>query len=397
MTDDGGDVLPGAPPADPGPGEAYLREYAPLFAASPRMQAIRQMIEEVASTSAAVLIRGESGVGKEVVARAIHSASTRRDQPFVKVNCAALPAELLESELFGHEKGSFTGAYRRKLGKFEFANRGSIFLDEIGELPRSLQAKLLHVLQDYEFSRIGGQELIRVDTRVIAATNRNLEAAMANGEFREDLYYRLNVVEIRVPPLRERRDEIEPLVAGMLARFNREYHRSVTLSRETMERFDRYPWPGNIRELDNVMRRLVLLGNPRQIHDELDGSLRAATLQTSGPWPARAPDRAHDLPGAAATPEAPAAAPPPGASAGRPFPGIPPGPPGSPADVSLLALGLKEIARRAALDAERRALQEVLDRLHWNRTEAARILKVSYKTLLTKITECGLSRPRSQP
>jgi two-component system response regulator AtoC len=360
MRDRTADADPGShPPSGAFPAQ-YRSEYAPLFASGPRMQAIRRMIEEVAGTSAAVLVRGESGVGKEVVARAIHAASPRHDQPFVKVNCAALPAELLESELFGHEKGAFTGAYRRKLGKFEFANKGTIFLDEIGELPRALQAKLLHVLQDLEFSRIGGREMIRVDTRVIAATNKNLETAMESGDFREDLYYRLNVVEIRVPPLRERKDEIGALAASFVARFNREYNRNVTLSADTFALFQRYAWPGNIRELDNVVRRLVLLGNPRQIHEELDGSVRAASVR-----PALVPD---------------ADAEPPVSHLSDP-----------------LTLGLKEIARRAALEAERKALAEVLDRVHWNRTEAARILKVSYKTLLTKITECGLTRSRSGP
>src|SRR3989454_4353013 len=168
------------------------------------MQAIRTIIENVADTDAMVLLRGESGVGKDLVARTIHAHSTRRDGPFVKVNCAAIPHGLLESELFGHEKGAFTGAHRRKPGHFEYANKGTIYLDEIAELPLALQAKLLHVLQDFRFSRVGGQGLIDVDTRVIAATNRNLEQAMARGEFREDLYYRLNVVETHVPPLRER-------------------------------------------------------------------------------------------------------------------------------------------------------------------------------------------------
>jgi two-component system response regulator AtoC len=298
-------------------------------------------------------------VGKEVVARAIHAASPRHAEPFVKVNCAALPAELLESELFGHEKGAFTGAYRRKMGKFEYANKGTIFLDEIGELPRALQAKLLHVLQDYEFSRIGGREMIRVDTRVIAATNRNLEAALESGDFREDLYYRLNVVEIRVPPLRERRDEIPVLASTLLDRFNREYHRSVSLSHETLAIFQGYSWPGNIRELDNVVRRLVLLGNPAQVHNELTHSIRGVSRQHEAPEPVDDPQPANPI-----------------------------------AD---LALGLKEIARRAALEAERKALAEVLDRVHWNRTEAARILRVSYKTLLTKITDCGLTRGRSRP
>src|SRR5712664_4055341 len=180
------------------------------------MQAIRSVIESIADTDTTVLIRGESGVGKDLVARALHAASIRRDGPFVKVNCAAIPQGLLESELFGHEKGAFTGAHRRKSGQFEYANEGTIYLDEIAELPLGLQAKLLHVLQDFRFSRVGGHGMIDVDARVIAATNRDLENAMVQHEFREDLYYRLNVVEIRIPPLRERKEEIPRLAAWFL-------------------------------------------------------------------------------------------------------------------------------------------------------------------------------------
>jgi two-component system response regulator AtoC len=315
------------------------------------MRAVRSIIERAAETDATVLIRGESGVGKDLAARAIHAASPRRDRPFVKVNCAALPAELLESELFGHERGAFTGAYRRKPGKFEFANSGTIFLDEIGELPPGVQPKLLQVLQDHEFARVGGHEAIRVDTRVIAATNRDLERALGRGDFREDLYYRLNVIEIHVPPLRERREEIPPLARGFLDQFNQQYHQSVTLSPETLALFCEYSWPGNVRELDNLVRRLVVLGNPSQIHEEIRGRLRG-----SGAKPSTGP----------APPEAPAGA-------------------------LIAGVGLREIARRAAQEAERRALADVLTRVHWNRSEAARILKVSYKTLLSRIAEFQLS------
>src|SRR2546427_7024211 len=181
----------------------------------------------------------------------------RAGGPFIKVNCAAIPQELLESELFGHEKGAFTDAHRRKPGQFEYANKGTIFLDEIAELPLALQAKLLHVLQDFRFARVGGHELLEVDMRVIAATNRNLEEAMACREFREDLYYRLNVVEIRVPPLRERREEIPELAARLLARFNAQYGRQKQLLPETIARLTAHPWSGNVRELENVIRRMV--------------------------------------------------------------------------------------------------------------------------------------------
>src|SRR5256712_4582324 len=212
----------------------------PLMAlcTSSKMQPIRDLISKVASTNTTVLLRGESGTGKEVIARALHKASPRAGKQFLKVNCAALPGELLESELFGHEKGAFTGAYRRKLGKFEFADKGTIYLDEIGELPLALQAKLLHVVQDLQFSRVGGRELIRVDTRILASTNRNLEVALSRGEFREDLYYRLNVVEILLPPLRERREEIAPLVSSFLARFNQQYQRELDVSPGLLSSFE---------------------------------------------------------------------------------------------------------------------------------------------------------------
>jgi len=323
------------------------------------MRAIGEIIEQVADTDTTVLIRGESGVGKEIVARAMHDASPRRAQPFVKVNCAALPAELLESELFGHEKGAFTGAYRRKPGKFEFANNGALLLDEIGELPLALQSKLLHALQDHEFSRVGGREMIRVDARVIAVTNRDLEVALRSGQFREDLYYRLNVVEIRVPPLRERKEEIPFLVDYYLKKFNRQYGRKTTLLPEAIGYFVEYSWPGNVRELENIVRRLVVLGNvPGFQEGVLEG------LRTNWGRP----------------PEAPGA------------PEASPSPP-----LEEHAMSLRDIGRRAALEAERRAIQGVLDRNHWNRAEAARLLKTSYTTLLSRIAACGLAPKKQRP
>ena len=341
----------------------HLPKYPPLLGSTPAMRAVQEIINGVADTSTTVLIRGESGVGKELVARAIHAASPRHAHPFVKVNCAALPAELLESELFGREKGAFTGAYRRKLGKFEFANKGTLFLDEIGELPLPLQAKLLHVLQDQEFSRVGGRELIRVDTRILASTNRNLEVALAAGQFREDLYYRLNVVEIRVPPLRERREEIPILVKAFLEEFQRQYGRKVELPPEAMRCFTEYAWPGNVRELQNLVKRLVVLGNVGKIQEELFSGLR----NNGG-------NGSKEV-GADETPDPPAPLEP--------------------------AVGLRELSRRAARAAERRAIEEVLEQVRWNRSEAARVLKISYKTLLARITECGLgpkkTRQKSAP
>src|SRR5438128_6772692 len=308
------------------------------------MRAIRTIIENIADTDATVLILGESGVGKDVVARTIHTASTRRDGPFVKINCAAIPSELLESELFGHEKGAFTGANRRMRGTCEHANKGTICLDEIAQLPLALQAKLLDVVQDFRFSRVGGNALIDVDTRVIAATNRDLEDAMARGEFREDLYYRLNVVEIHIPPLRERKEEIPLLASWFLSRFNEQHARTKQLSPETMARLAEYSWSGNVRELENVIRRMVMLPDGEQAFE--------AVVARSRNGDAEAP---------------------------RPAPGV--------------TESLREVARRGALAAEHKALAEVLERVQWNRAEAARNLKVSYKTLLNKISECRLTPP----
>jgi two-component system, NtrC family, response regulator AtoC len=344
-------------------GEAYTSRYAPLLDGSAAMRRVRAIVEEVADTDATVLIRGESGVGKDVAARAIHEASTRRECPFVKVNCAALPADLLESELFGHEKGSFTGAYRRKLGKFEFANKGTIFLDEIGELPHGLQAKLLHVLQDFQFSRIGGREMLRADVRVIASTNRDLEQALQTGHFREDLYYRLNVIELGIPPLRERREEIPGLAAAFTRRYNDEYHRNVILTSQDIVLLSAYSWPGNVRELENMLRRGVVLGNMESVCRELRERLRFSSGQE------------HEIHVGEASSES--------------------GSNGASGLNAVSALGLKEVGRRAAAEAERKVLLEVLERVRWNRSEAARILKVSYKTLLNKITECGLNSPRT--
>jgi two-component system, NtrC family, response regulator AtoC len=317
---------------------------------SGKMQPIRDLVAKVAATNTTVLLRGESGVGKEVVGRAIHKASPRAAKQFLKVNCAALPSELLESELFGHEKGAFTGAYRLKPGKFEAAHQGTLLLDEIGEMPLRLQAKLLHVLQDGEFSRVGGEKIIDTDVRLIAATNRDLEASMRIHQFREDLYYRLNVIEIRIPPLRERREEIPVLTDHFLKTFNAQYGRAVEVPAETLRAFVEYDWPGNIRELENAVKRVVVLGSARPVHVEIVGNLS----RSSRPAP---------RPGA-------------GPLDVRPSPDTP--------------ISLKDIARQAAREAERVAIKEVLDRVHWNRAKAARLLQISYKALLYKIVQCGL-------
>jgi two-component system response regulator AtoC len=330
----------------------------PLMAlcTSSKMQPIRDLISKVASTNTTVLLRGESGTGKEVLARALHKASPRAGRQFLKVNCAALPGELLESELFGHEKGAFTGAYRQKPGKFEAAHQGTLMLDEIGEMPLRLQAKLLHVLQDGEFSRVGGEKIVDTDVRLIAATNRDLEASMRAHQFREDLYYRLNVIEIRIPPLRERREEIPGLVDFFLKKFNVQYGRVVDIPAETLRVFADYHWPGNIRELENAVKRVVVLGTARPVHTEIAGNLNR------GPR--------------VATPGAPVVT----AVAGPDTP-----------------ISLKDIARQAAREAERVAIKEVLDRVHWNRAKAARLLQISYKALLYKIVQCGLVVQETEP
>jgi two-component system response regulator AtoC len=328
--------------------ERYLAEYAPLFDGSAAMRAVREMLENIADTDATVILRGESGVGKDLVARAIHAASKRCNGAFIKVNCAAIPSGLLESELFGHEKGAFTGAHRRKPGQFEYANQGTIYLDEVADLPLSLQAKLLHVLQDLRFSRVGGHGTIDVDVRVVAATNRDLEQALARGDFREDLYYRLNVVEISIPPLRDRKEEILVLAARFLARFNQQYERNRALSPEMRTRLLEHPWRGNVRELENIVRRVVVLQDGEQAFASLGARRQQIEATVSRP-------------------------------------------------TSHGEESLRDIARRGAREAERKALADVLDRVQWNRAQAARVLKVSYKTLLNKIAECQLKPPSSSP
>ncbi len=232
-----------------------------LLGHSHSMVKVRELIALVADTDATVLIRGESGTGKELVARSLRALSSRRGRAFVKVNCAALPGDLLESEMFGFERGAFSGALQAKPGKFEFANHGTIFLDEIGEMPAALQAKLLHVLQDGQFSRLGGHGDVQVDVRIVAATNRHLENAVAAGQFREDLFFRLNVVCINMPPLRDRREEIPALVDFFLAKYAAHYNRPQTeLSRATLDTLMQYDWPGNVRELENVIQRAIILG-----------------------------------------------------------------------------------------------------------------------------------------
>jgi len=221
---------------------------------------IYKKIGQVAESDATVLITGETGTGKELIARAIYQHSKRVNKPFLPVNCAAIPESLLESELFGHEKGAFTGANTRRIGKFEQCDGGTMFLDEVGDMPLSLQAKLLRVLQDGCFQRVGGSELIKSDVRIIAATNKDIESLVSKGRFREDLYWRLNVINIKVPPLRERKDDIEPLIRYFIQRYNRELGREIKgISRETLRMFENYHWPGNVRQLQSIIYRAMIL------------------------------------------------------------------------------------------------------------------------------------------
>ncbi len=335
-------------------------DFSMLFGTSPKMIEVKTTIEQVADTTATVLIRGESGTGKEVVSRMIHAESSRCDKPFVKVNCAAIPHELLESELFGYEAGAFTGANRQKLGKFEQANGGTIFLDEVSEMHPALQAKLLHVLQDHEFSRLGGKRDIQVDVRVLAATNKLLERAVEEGVFREDLFYRLNVVTIHIPPLRERREEIPVFLDFFLNKYSEQYGKHPPqFSEFAVGRIMEYSWPGNIRELENLVKRYVIVGNEAQIirelatHKPIVSSVGApiSTAETAMAGPAIV-SPAHNNGSNVAEFEMPS---------------------------------LLEIGRRAAMQAEREAIERVLAQTRWNRRQAAKILKISYKALLNKL------------
>ncbi|MDJ0788667.1 MAG: sigma-54 dependent transcriptional regulator, partial [Myxococcota bacterium] len=312
---------------------------------------IRAVLEQIKDTDVSVLIQGESGVGKEVVARAIHESSSRRGAPFVKVNCAALPGGLLESELFGYERGAFTGANSRKAGKFEAADGGTMFLDEIGEMSPEAQAKLLHVLQDGTFTRLGGNKEIQVDARILSATNRPLDKGVASGSFREDLFFRLNVVGVTIPPLRERRDEALSLLHHFLRQASARYGRPAPdPSPRLLKLLERYPFPGNVRELENLVKRIVVLGSEEPVIEDL--IQRESRRRARGAALREVLDEVEE-------------------SAGD--------------------LPLREVGRRASMEAEREAIEQVLIRTGWNRKEAARMLKVSYKTLLQKIRDTGVA------
>jgi DNA-binding NtrC family response regulator len=344
-------------------------DFNTLFGTSPKMEDVKNTIEQVADTNVTVLIRGESGTGKEVVARMVFSHSLRSEKPFVKVNCAAIPHELLESELFGYEPGAFTGANRQKLGKFDLAHGGTIFLDEIGEMHPALQAKLLHVLQDGEFARLGGKRDIAVDVRVLAATNKLLERAVEEGTFREDLFYRLNVVTINIPPLRERQEEIPVFLEFLLRKYSEYYGKQPPpFTDYALSRMMEYNWPGNIRELENLVKRYVIVGNESQIIRELVTPKPTYISQSGATNPQWEPKKNS-------SPLASPAAPPASSSATDKSAEVTGSEP----------LSLLEIGRRAAMAAERGAIERALTETRWNRRQAAKILKVSYKALLNKM------------
>lgn len=321
-----------------------------VISCNPQMIQMRELAAQVADTDVPVLILGESGVGKEVMARHIHNSSSRRNEQMLKVNCAALPSELLESELFGYERGAFTGALRDKPGKFELAGRGTIFLDEIGEMAPLLQAKLLHVLQDGEFTRLGGTKPQSSAARVVAATNQRLEECVAEGTFREDLYYRLNVIRIEIPPLRERKEDIAPLCTFLINVYSNRYKRPVReIPPELMEAIENYSWPGNVRQLENIIKRFVILPDVKLVLNDL-----------TEPEPAAEPAAAREI---AAIPEREA----------------------KPAEAPRDMASLKKISSLAAERVEREVVLRTLNEVNWNRKLAAKKLSISYKALLNKI------------
>lgn len=336
-----------------------------LIGNHPSIKKIRELINLVSDTPFNVLLQGETGTGKEVVARLLHASSTRRDKRFIKVNCAALPYTLLESELFGYDKGAFTGAEKDKPGKFELASDGVIFLDEIGDTNLTLQAKLLQVLQSGEFCRLGGTEQIKVNAWTITSTNHDLEKDMKQGRFREDLYYRLNIIKIDLAPLRDRREDISLLVDHFIKKYRRELKMSepFTLSEDVKQFFQKYHWPGNVRELSSSILRLMVSDHPEEFKSELLENMREDGLRLPMEF-IRAPvddnEQAQDL-----------------------------------GDEDNQLRSLKELKSQAAAYIEKRAIAQALDITRWNKLETARMLKISYKALFYKMNDYGLRKQKN--
>lgn len=316
-----------------------------VFGTTEAMNALRERLVKIAGANVPVLIHGESGTGKDIIARMIHAGSPWKTGPWVKVNCPAIPGTLLESELFGYEKGAFTGAYGAKPGRVEMAHRGTLFLDEISELDMALQSKLLQLLQDGQFCRIGAQEDKKVEVRVVCATNRKLEDEILNGTFRADLFYRINVVNLHVPSLRDRSSDIPQLVTYFIDYYNRKFNaRAAMPSGELMRALKKYHWPGNIRELENLMKRYVILGTEESISADLrprEPDFFTADISVDGP------------------------------------------------------VSLKKITRQAVQELERKIILKVLQHHHWNRKQAAKALNISYRALLYKIRDAGLPSNRA--
>jgi two-component system response regulator AtoC len=345
--------------------------HAGMVGTSSAVTAIREVVATVAASPSTVLITGESGTGKELVARALHLGSPRREQPFIRVNCAAIPSGLLESELFGHERGSFTGAVSSRPGRFELADGGTLFLDEVSEIPKESQVKLLRAIQESEFERVGGVRTLRVNVRLVAATNRNLEEAVRDGSFREDLFYRLNVVPVHLPPLRERVEDLPLLIAHFIGRCNERLGKSVQgISQSALAVLERYPWPGNIRELENLIERMVLFASGPQIdghdlpesfvvHDPADDDAPAGVHAT--PTPFGADPRSIRLP------------------------------------IEVLGLDLKEAVRAGSRLVEEALIREALAKTDGNVTRSARLLGISRRSLQSKMKELGLREPTEDP
>jgi two-component system response regulator AtoC len=321
------------------------RIYQIFFSYNSKLSRIRTIIEDIAKTDISVLIKGESGTGKELIAEVIHFHSPRRGKPFIKVNCAAIPGDLLESELFGFERGAFTGATVKKPGRFELANDGTLLLNDIGEMDVFMQAKLLHVLQDGNVSYLGGDGHVTIDTRVIATTEDHLETSVKEGLFREDLFYRINGMTITVPPLRDRKEQIVPLSQYFFNLYRAKYGKILpSLSLRTLSAFKSYSWPGNIRELESAIKRIVLMGEEEEVWENLirKGSADKIQCRTSDQFSGAVSGGGDEL-------------------------------------------DLRRIARTAGESAEKRVIQKMLERTRWNRKDAATLLGISYKTLLNKI------------
>ncbi len=339
----------------------------PLIGISKSIDRIRELIDHTADTGLNVLITGESGVGKEVVAQNLYGKSQRKDKPFIKVNCAALPEGLLESELFGFERGAFTGAERKKRGKFELADKGVLFLDEIGDMPLALQAKLLRVLQSGEFAPLGSEKEVKADAWVIASTNQNLGENVKKGLFREDLYYRLNIIKIYIPPLRERPEDISLLIDYFLKKYTSQFGKKKLTppSDHIIERLVAYNWPGNVRELQNVLQSCIVVGNWEEIIDDLSAKGKSdlkSTPDQKGLDSALIVDTLLDLKNE------------------------------NTSDHS--SFSLKKIRKKAMDVIEKEVISHVLNQTGWNRSKASKILKISYKTLLYKISDLDIRPPK---